>query len=297
MKLKKTLPLFLVSLSLAGNSLGTPCKYSKDLLQDIDANGIEQVKINALAGDLLVNGVADGASITVQGLACTDSEKHLEQMHLDIERDGSSITITVIIPKSIRSGWNTAYAYLDLDVSLPDSIPIEIKDSSGDMDLSSVSVTSIDDSSGRIRVRNGRSDLVLDDSSGDIIIRQLNGNISLSDSSGNIRLRDIKGNVRIRRDGSGEIEISRVEKDVEIVRDGSGGIDINQVGGTVTIGSDGSGSILISNVTDNVHIGTDGSGAIQVADVGGDFSVEAKGSGQIRSRSIKGKVSIPDRAR
>lgn len=293
MRLKYILPVLMASMAFTGSAFGNPCKYSNDLSEAIDGKGIDRVKLNALAGDLVVIGMSDGTGITVDALACSDTERHLELMALDIERDGSSLTITVIIPQSIKWGWNTEYAYVDLEVSLPDSTPIEIRDSSGDMDLSSVSVTSIDDSSGRIKLRNGRSDLVLDDSSGDIVIRQLNGNISLSDSSGNIHLRDIKGEVRIRRDSSGEIEISRVEKDVEIVSDGSGSIDIDQVGGNVTVGNDGSGSILISNVTGNVRIGIDGSGNIRVADVGGDFSVEAKGSGLIRSKRIKGEVSIP----
>ena len=295
MRLTKNLLLFLVSLSLAGNTFGSPCKYSKDLLPDIDGDGIDRVELNALAGYLVVTGVADGGDIAVKGQACTDEEEHLEEMALDIERDGSAVTITVIIPKSIRSGWNTEYAYVDLEFALPHSTPIEIRDSSGHMDVSSASVTSIDDSSGRIKVTDGRTDLDINDSSGDIVVRQLNGNISLSDSSGNIRLRDVTGEVQIRRDSSGEIEISRVDKDVEIVSDGSGGIDIDQVGGMVTVGRDGSGSILVSNVSRNVRIGSDGSGTVQVADVGGDFTLKSKGSGRVRSKRIEGRVSIPDR--
>jgi len=285
----------LASMMFAGNAIGNPCKYSNNLSEQIDAKDIDRIKLNALAGELVVTGVADSTTVTVNGRACTDTEKYLNEIVLDVERTGSSVTVTVVIPESVRSGWNTEYAYVDLEVSLPESTPIEIKDSSGDMDLSSISVTSINDSSGRIKLRNGQSDLVLDDSSGNILIRQLNGNLSLADSSGNIRLREIKGEVLIRRDSSGEIEISKVEKNVEIVSDGSGGIDIDEVGGSVTIGSDGSGSILVSNVNSSVHIGSDGSGEIRVADVTGDFSVDAKGSGQVRSRNVEGDVSIPYR--
>ncbi len=293
MKPRHSLLLCLVTLSLAGQAFGDSCQYSKDLLQEVDADGIDLAKLNALAGDLVVSGIAEGNSITIRGKACTDTEKHLEEMDLDVERDGSSVTITVIIPSSISSGWNTEYAYMDLDVDLPQSTPIEIRDSSGNMDLSSASVTSIDDSSGRIRFRNGRADLVLHDSSGNIVITRLNGNISLTDSSGNIRIREIEGDVHIRRDSSGEIDISHAAKDVVIDRDSSGGIDINQVGGTVTIGRDGSGSIHVSNVSEHVRIGSDGSGSIQVADVGGDFTVKAKGSGQVRSKRVEGVVSVP----
>ena len=285
--------VLVVLIGLSCTAHGYPCNFSNKLSEEINTDGVELVKLRALAGELVVTGVTGRSSITVNGLACTDSEKYLEKITLDIARDGTTVTITVIIPDSIQSGWNTEYAYVDLDVSMPDSIPLAVRDSSGDLDLTAVSVISIDDSSGRIKVRNGKTDLVLNDSSGDILIRQLDGGITLSDSSGNIRLRDIKGDVLIERDGSGEIEISGAEKNVEIVRDGSGGIDIDQVGGSVIVGSDGSGSILVSNVTDSVRIGSDGSGQIQVADVGGSFSVDAKGSGRVRSKRVKGEVSVP----
>lgn len=283
----------LVSLSMP--ALGR-CEFGRDVNEEIDADGLELVKVFALAGDLDVIGTAldgdDAGQIIITGRICTDSEENLERIRLDVESTADTVVFTVIIPHRHRL-WDAEYASMDLFVSLPSSLAIEIRDSSGDIDLVDARVTQLNDSSGRIKVRNGKSSMKLNDSSGDIMIRGLDGELEISDSSGEIDLRDISGNIRIRRDSSGDISITNAMQDVKIDRDGSGSIDIDTVGGMVWIGSDGSGDIEIRAVTGSVRIGSDGSGTIRVADVGGDFDVGAKGSGSIRSRLVRGVVSIP----
>jgi len=283
------LPLALLGMSSLAHA--DHCEFERiDTLTE-ELKGINQVEINALAGELEISSHRD-AGVWAESRACAESKKYLSEIELAVEREGDTLHLTVIIAP-LEEHWGLDYGFMDLQVKLPADMPVIVKDSSGNISLRQVSVSSIDDSSGKIKASNLLSDVRINDSSGDIILRGLQGSVEVSDSSGNIDLTDIKGDVNIRSDSSGEIEITRTSGVVVIGRDSSGDIDIDTTGGNVTINSDGSGGIQVSKVEGWVHIGTDGSGNIDIADVSGDFTVEAKGSGNIRTRRVDGKISTP----
>lgn len=190
------------------------------------------------------------------GKACASSQLLLDTLRLEVRRDGD----TVYIEAGPRNEGNVvtigkAYAQLDVGIALPQALPVEARDSSGDFRASGV----------------GR--LTLDDSSGDIDLRRI-GSAEIKDSSGDIKVTDAGG-------------------DVTITFDGSGNIDLSNIGGNAEVGSDGSGDIRIVGVKGNVLIGADGSGDIVVEDVGGDFTLGNDGSGDVLTKNIAGKISVP----
>ncbi len=288
MSAKTLLPLTL--LAWASVSSAQPCEFERIDPVSESLTDITRVELNALAGELEISGQST-ETLSLESRACADTQKHLDNIRLDIRRDAGVLTVTVVMDLDDVL-WDAEYAYADLVVHLPATMPVAIRDSSGDISLKDVSVASIDDSSGKITGRDLHGDMTVNDSSGDMRFDRVTGSITLTDSSGDIELRDINGAVTVRADGSGSIELTRISGAVEVGRDGSGDIDIDTAG-PVHIQGDGSGEIVISNVSGGVYIGADGAGSIDVADITGDFTVDAKGSGHIRTRRISGKISIP----
>ena len=264
---------------------------SKQINHVFPASQFKVLKVNALAGSLHVTG-DDTDSVSIEAHVCTHEIKYLDQMTIDVDDKTDVLELTVIIPYH-QKGWHADYAYMDVVVTAPRSLIIEIKDSSGDIVTRNATVSSIDDSSGNIRAASLSGNLEVKDSSGDISIRDLDGDLTIDDSSGRIDVRGITGNVTIPRDSSGDIEIDTVSGIVLIERDSSGEIEIENVKQNVRIESDGSGGIRISKVDGSVNIGSDGSGNVRVSYVEGDFVLGAKGSGNIRTSHIKGDISTP----
>lgn len=222
----------------------------------VNAGGARLVKVEARAGSLRIEGRKGITEIRATGTARASHRQILDEIKLSATREGDRVLVIVDIPD--RLGWSdNRYAMLDLVIEVPDDLPLDIEDSSGEIQIRGVGGVDLKDSSGEIDIEN------------------ISGSLRIEDSSGRIGVRDVRGNVSL-RDGSGEIEVRGVKGSVEVEVDGSGSIDV-------------------SDVTDNVRVGSDGSGSIEVRDVGGDFSVGRDGSGGIGYRNVKGTVRIPSR--
>lgn len=250
----RSFPLLVLALSLiaALPAFGwNDCDHRADRSGSVSAEGAERIVIEARAGDLDVR-TASGDRVEARGVACAEKRSTLEDIVLVTERSGNVVRVIVEIPES--RGWSDS-AWMDLDVDVPAGVPVEIDDSSGDIDLRGVTLARIHDSSGDVDARDTAGDVEIDDSSGDVYLTGHTGSITLDDSSGDLRLRDIRG--------------------------------------SVTVDNDSSGDISVDGVTGSVMVRRDSSGDIRVSDVGGDFEVRRDGSGDIDYRDVRGRVDVP----
>jgi hypothetical protein len=250
--------LMLLAALAAGSAQAWDCAYEKNVDVTLDLAGSEQLSIAAAAGDLKITGHPGTAEARARGKVCASKEEWLEQSEIVIE-GGRNASIAVSLP-SADTHWSllgNSYVYMDLEVDVPADMALDVRDSSGDMDIEGTGAVSIKDSSGDINVKDVHGDVALEDSSGDIDLVAVTGNVIVrQDSSGDIDGRKIEGSVRVEKDSSGDIRFEQVRDDFVVERDSSGDI---------------------------------------VADtIGGDFRVLKDGSGAIRSRDVSGAVEIPD---
>ena len=232
------------------------CDHEKSVDQVLDLSGSESLAVEAAAGDLEIRG-GSGSEAIIRGTVCVSEEEWLEEAYV-IAEGGKNARISVELPD--YSGWSLTgnkYAYIDLELVVPDNIAVEVKDSSGDVEI------------------EGIASLDVSDSSGDLDISDIGGDVVINDSSGDIELEDIKGDVIVANDSSGDIEGDNIE-------------------GNVLIEHDSSGSIRFSGVGQNFTVERDSSGDIFAEDVGGDFTVLRDGSGDVSSHNVTGKVSVPE---
>ena len=255
--MKKT--FLLCALLVAPAAQAWDCKYEKHIDQVLDLAGSEELVVNAAAGDLEIRGDGAEGQAVIRGKLCVSDEDWLDEARVDT-RTGQRAEINVELPRT--SGWSLTgnrYAYLDLEIRVPSGTALDVRDSSGDAEISGVAAVRVSDSSG---------DLELEDIGGPVVVK---------DSSGDIELSDIRGDVLVENDSSGDIEGERITGNVLVEKDSSGGMYFAGVSGNVTVERDSSGDIT-------------------ARDVGGDFTVLRDGSGDIRAVDVQGKVDIPDKS-
>ncbi len=270
--------LGLVLVAVAGTAAAGDCKHERALDFDVDAAGLSALDLTAGAGRLTVRGQPGADRITVIATACASSARLLDGLALEHRLAGQTLLVETDYPDAGWSWTGRQYAYIHLDVTVPERLELAVEDGSGPVEIERVgSVTIVD-------------------GSGDLVVREIAGFVRIEDGSGGIRVRNVAGYAWI-TDGSGEIDIDGVEGNVTIAEDGSGEIEIRNVVGRVEIDEDGSGGIRIAGVGGDVRIGRDGSGSIDVASVGGDFEVERDGGGEVSYRDVNGRVSVPESSR
>lgn len=260
--------------ALAVPAYADDCTHSTHRTANSAGPDITRVVVEAGAGDLVVRG-SDSRDVKVDGKACASTAALLEDIKLEIRREGDTVYVRTVLP-DLSSGLFgfTRYAYLDVTVDVPKTASVKVDDSSGDMRVSDVHGAQITDSSG------------------DQTLERISGDLDVADSSGEIRISEVTGSLKL-RDSSGDVDVRSVQGDVLVTVDTSGDMDISHVTGGVHIVSDSSGDIEIADVKRDVTIDDDSSGGIAVRDVGGNFTVGSDGSGGIHYDRVAGTVHVP----
>jgi len=241
---------------------------------DLAASGVKTLIVRAKSGSLDIRG-AQQETIAVRGEACASDAASLAAIKLVQTREGASLVLTVEIPEDSGSNWNNVQRALDLDITVPANLALQVQDSSGDTDI------------------RGLASVIAQDSSGDLRIEAIAGNVVVNDSSGEIDVREVGGDVRIPADSSGDITARNVRGTVEIEQDSSGSITLADIGGDAVVGVDSSGDIEFERIAGSARVDRDSSGGIEADDIGRDFIVRTDGSGGVSHDRVRGRVEIP----
>jgi hypothetical protein len=240
---------------LATTAWAGDCKVKRQFEETLDLSGARELKILAAAGDLVIEGKPGLQAANIRATVCASSEEMAEAAGLDLEA-GADARVAVILPDSEGGSWfGNKFAWMDLEIDVPDDLALDVRDSSGDLEIENVAALTLKDSSGDIEVSNVAGLLTITDSSGDIDIEDTEGDVVIEvDSSGNMRGSNIAGSVLVKVDSSGDIRFDDVRGNVIVERDSSGSIEVAAVGGDFRVLSDGSGDILHRDVAGELEI-------------------------------------------
>jgi DUF4097 and DUF4098 domain-containing protein YvlB len=222
-------------------------KESKQL--SLDAIDINQLKIDATSGFLVVSG-----NNISQIEVTANIEAYNDNFNLSLKKQGNKAVLIADFNSSNSFSWDGDSPKIDLTIRIPMNIDLQI-----------------DDGSGSIKINKVASISHLDDGSGSIEISNVHGNVNIKDGSGSLSISDIKGNVDI-DDGSGSITAKKITGYLK-VEDGSGSMSITNVGGLVTI-DDGSGSINVNHVQGGLKVLNQGSGGFTMNNIEGPVSID-----------------------
>lgn len=262
----------------AGSALAAnQCRFSAERNLEIDPAGLHALAFKLGSSDLHVQGVAGLGKIQVHGKACASEESKLAGLTIEQSRSGDRVEVT---PHQANEQtfnlFGSNYAYIDLEVQVPSTLPIEVKSNSGDADITSIAA------------------LDFSSHSGDLQLHHVTGEVAVEVHSGDVGADDV-GSLTVRHAGSGDIRANGVHGDIKVGSVGSGDLNFDDVGKSVHVDSVGSGDVTVDRTGGDVVVASIGSGDINVSSVGGDFTVKSAGSGDIHHHGVKGKVDVPRR--
>ncbi|MGH8211980.1 MAG: DUF4097 family beta strand repeat-containing protein [Rhodanobacteraceae bacterium] len=270
--------LFASSLLVVATVAGAEeCRYSAPRNADIDVSGLHSLLLRLGSSDLEIRGVAGLNRIEVRGTACASKQEWLNDLQVRTDRSGDQAIVDTEhhTSTSIFNLFGDSYAYLKLQVRVPQALAVKIDSGSGDMQAT------------------GLASLDVDTGSGDLIADGIAGALGLQLGSGDVRASHI-GSVNLRGTGSGDVHVDGVQGDVHADHSGSGDLSFSNVRGSVRVGSTGSGDVGFSDIGRDAEVGSTGSGDVTANGVGGNFTVRATGSGDVSYHDVKGKVSVPN---
>ncbi|MFZ0389216.1 MAG: DUF4097 family beta strand repeat-containing protein [Calditrichia bacterium] len=184
--------------------------------------GLEEIRVQA---EIVVNNTdGDKARKMVEDYLELTLQKEDDQAVLQSHRKDKGFSVSRLFDRN-------ASLQVNLTVSVPPELKLEIDDGSGDAEISRIlNDITIDDGSGDLEIRNIQGDVNIDDGSGQIVLKDIKGNVAVDDGSGSLVINRVEGNVRI-DDGSGDIVIDEVMGDVIIDDAGSGGVSTDRISG------------------------------------------------------------------
>src|SRR5581483_2595246 len=226
-------------LSLAtGAALATECKYSAERNFDVDPAGLRTLAFELGSSDLHARGVAGLAKIEVRGRACASEESRLAGLNVEQRRDGDRLVLVTHQAESQTfSLFGSNYAYIDLEVRLPATLPVEVRARSGDADIADVAALDFSSHSGDLVAHGIKGDMVVDVHSGDVRAEDIGSLAVRHAGSGDVTARNVHGEVTVGQVGSGDLVFDDVARSVHVGSVGSGDVTVNHAGGNVAIGS------------------------------------------------------------
>ncbi|HEX4480767.1 MAG TPA: hypothetical protein VH082_08165 [Rudaea sp.] len=268
----------IVSLGLilvASSAFANECAFQEPRNLDIDAGGVRTLEARLGSTDLRVVGDPSVKRVEVRGRACASAQNRLAEVSLEQRRDGDTLVLTPHSADQMNIGpFGSNYAYLDVEVRIPQSVAVRIRSASGDVDAKHVS--SLDFTS----------------NSGDLVVDGVDGELRAEVHSGDVKAHEL-GQLDVARSGSGDVVATKVRDDVHVGHVGSGDLNFSDVGKGVHVESIGSGDVTVRHAGGSLVIDSIGSGDVNGNDIGGDFIVKSAGSGDIHHGTVHGKISVP----
>ena len=224
----------------------------------LQADTLQAILVDSGAGDMKIIGDTTTDTIVVSA-SVFGKELDEDEYQLSLEQKGGR---AVLYAHVTQENYNNER--IDLKISLPASLKLEVKDRSGDIQIESMQGgVLIDDGSGDIDLSNINGGLEIDDRSGDISVITMVGDITINDSSGDINLITVEGDTKI-HDKSGDIRVNTLSGNLDI-EDLSGDIRVKTVSGVVTV-EDSSGDVDVDGAEDFVLIAA-GSGEVDLDNI------------------------------
>lgn len=255
--------------------LAMDCKHQADRSFNVDAAGLKTLEARLGATDLRLRGVPGLTQVEVRARACASDPADLERLRIDQRRDGDRL----VIDADRDTFYNvfffmTSYAWLELEIRVPDSLAVVID--GGSADINARDIASLEHNGG----------------SGDLSVDHVSGRLAVDVGSGDVDADDV-GELMVTSVGSGDVTVRKIAGNATVGRVGSGDLYLRGVGGSVQVDRVGSGDVNFYDVSGDVAVGSVGSGDVLVDGVRGNFRVDSIGSGDIIQHGVTGKVDIP----
>lgn len=183
--MKTSVPvLSVVSVALAGLSLGVATARADQEKREFDSSGIHSVRIVNRAGKVKISGIASGkTAVTVE------KRDFGKECKLTIEKEGAAV-----VARIEKEGLMGDGCQADLELKVPSSAQLDIENGSGSIEIQQVK--------GAVKIRQGSGSLSAEGMAGAAQVQTGSGGIKLSYSQ-----LPVSGDLSIET-GSGDAEVT-----------------------------------------------------------------------------------------
>jgi hypothetical protein len=272
-----------------------------------------QLRIESKFGEVKVRGMAQRdvvihATIRTAAGSPAEAEELANKVRIEVNQSPSGVSVRTVYPER-NSGWfnskNTSYS-VNLDVTYPESAPLEIRNEFGEVRVSECKGGArIVNGHGALSVRNGKGIQNLENSFGAVEVAGNDGDVVVSNGNGAIIVSDVTGRANV-KDRFGRITVTKAGQGATIVNnngavtltDSGGASNITNSFGAVTATGirgdltvrNSNGAVDAHNVTGSAWL-ANGFGAISASEIG--KSLDATGSnGAISAHRVGGLVTV-----
>lgn len=207
--------------------LADSCSYEEQIAFTVPSANIAKLDISAGAGSLTVSSSPSATEISVSAVVCASRKSGLEGMGIEHIVQGNTQFLWTKIEDQQGGFFSSGYAFINLEVTVPAGLAVDIKDGSGELSVSGTGDLNVVDGSGEARIFAIAGNVKVKDGSGELTIEDVQGNVDVDDGSGDIDIVQVAGAVTV-RDGSGDIDVREVQLEVTILEDGSGDVNVDQ---------------------------------------------------------------------
>lgn len=217
-------------------------EYRRTFDKTVPVRAGERVSIEHRFGDVFVRTHAQSevvihADIRAVGSDTDEAKTFADRVEIVVDPSASELFIRTRYPdgqnRSHFHGHNTSYS-VRYDVTIPESSPLEVRDSFGAVSVTGVRASSeINASYGKIEFRDGRGAQRFENSFGGLELENNVGDVTIQGNYGAVDVTGVTGALEV-RNRFGKVTVARVSNGVTVTN-GNGPVQVTDSGGPGTI--------------------------------------------------------------
>jgi DUF4097 and DUF4098 domain-containing protein YvlB len=216
-------------------------EYRRAFDKTVPVRAGERVSIEHKFGDVVVrthpqSEVVIHVDIRSVGSDSDEAKMFADRVEIAVDSSASELSIRTRYPEDRRPhfhGRNTSYS-VKYDVIIPESSPLEVRDSFGGVSVTGAKAGSeINASYGQIEFRDGRGVERFENSFGGLELANNVGDVTVQGNYGAVDVTGVTGSLEV-RNRFGKVTVARVTNGVTVIN-GNGPVQVTDSGGSGTI--------------------------------------------------------------
>jgi hypothetical protein len=279
-----------ISLVLAGAPLGRE-EYSRTVDRTVQLKGGQRVFIEHKFGQINVHtnsgpNVVVHAEVKVSAGSQMEAKDLADRIEIEIDPSSSDLFIRTHYPERMHTR-NTSFS-VQYDITMPESAPLEIRNSFGPVHVSGLkAAATINDSYGEVTFNDGKGVQHITNAFGRVEAKNNHGDVFVESSYGAVNAGDIDGALEV-RNRFAAVTVANASKGVDVVNS-NGSVEVTDCGGPGSV-KNTFGSVVVRNQKGRLSV-SNGNGKVEVSDIGGDLNV-VNTFGSVSAQDVRGPAKI-----
>ncbi len=238
--MNRKISILLMGLALAFSAMARE-EYRRNFDKTVPLRAGERVSIEHKFGDVVVQThpqaeVVIHAEIRATGSDADEAKAFADRIEIAVDPSASELFIRTRYPDGQRShfgGRNASYS-VRYDVTIPETSPLEVRNSFGAVSVTGVKANSdITASYGKVEFHDGRGVQRFENSFGGLELTNNVGDVTIQGNYGAVDVSGVTGALEV-RNRFGKVTVARVTNGVTVTN-GNGSIQVTDSGGPGTI--------------------------------------------------------------